>query len=106
MSGSAAPSRAHPDRAGTWFADERGIERRLKVSWHPERRILVLSVWQGDTCTTTFRLPVADVPRLVASLVEALGQAASSHSLASAVARVKDRLPWPPTRWPPGRPPA
>jgi hypothetical protein len=104
MSGSAAPSRPRPDRTGTWFADERGMERRLKVSWHPERRILVLSIWQGDTCATTFRLPVADVPRLVSSLVEALGQAAASHPLAGTAARARHRLPWPPTRWRPGRP--
>lgn len=65
------------DRTGTWFADDRGIDRRLKVSWHPERKLLVLSLWQGDTCTATFRLGVAEVPRLVRTLVDALGQAAT-----------------------------
>ncbi len=61
-----------------WFADERGSERRLKVAWRPEHRLIVLSVWRDDTCTATFRLPVAEAPRLIADLVEALGQAALS----------------------------
>ncbi len=104
MGGSAAKPLPRPDRTGTWFADERGIERRLKVSWHPERNVLVLSLWQEDTCSATFRLPVGDVPRLVATLVEALGQAASSHPVAAAAARTRHRLPWPPPRWRPGRP--
>ena len=104
MSGSAAKPRPRPDRTGTWFADDRGIERRLKVSWHPERRVLVFSLWQEDTCTATFRLPVADVPRLVTTLVDVLGQAATARPLANAVTRARHRLPWPPPRWRPGRP--
>ncbi|MGH9225495.1 MAG: DUF1015 family protein [Acidimicrobiales bacterium] len=65
---------------GIWFADERGIERRLRVSWHGERRLFVLSVWQKDTCTATFRLPVGEVPRLVRALVVALGSALSESA--------------------------
>ena len=104
MSGSAAKHLPRPDRTGAWFADDRGIERRLKVSWHPERRMLVLSLWHEDTCTATFRLPVADVARLVSTLVDALGQAATdaAHPPGPA-ARTKHRLPWPPPRWRPGR---
>ena len=66
------------ERTVEWFADERGIDRRLKVSWHPELRLVVLSVWRGDECAATFRLPLAEAARLVAALANALGDAARS----------------------------
>jgi hypothetical protein len=53
------------------FLDERGAG--LRVSWHPERDLVVLSVWQGDRCVGTFRMPVRDVPRLSGLLAAALG---------------------------------
>ncbi len=74
----AAPPMPAGDIRATWFADKRGIERRLKVSWHPEHKLFVLSVWDHDTCTATFRLPVGEAPRLIKALADALGQAASS----------------------------
>ena len=69
------------ERTADWFADERGIDRRLKVSWHPELRLVVLSVWRGDECTSTFRLPLADVSRLIGALAGALGDAARSTAV-------------------------
>lgn len=69
----------HPERTFSWFADDRGADRRLKVSWRPEHRLIVLSVWRHDECTATFRLPLAEAPRLIASLVESLGHAARPH---------------------------
>jgi hypothetical protein len=53
------------------FLDERGAG--LRVSWHPERDLVVLSVWHGDRCVGTFRMPVQDVPRLSGLLAAALG---------------------------------
>jgi hypothetical protein len=53
------------------FLDERGAG--LRVSWHPERDLVVLSVWQDDRCVGTFRMPVQDVPRLSGLLAAALG---------------------------------
>jgi hypothetical protein len=53
------------------FLDERGTG--LRVSWHPERDLVVLSVWQGDGCVGTFRMSVQDVPRLSGLLAAALG---------------------------------
>jgi hypothetical protein len=78
VQGDATARASRPDRTGTWFADERGVNRRLKVSWHPERRLFVLSVWHEDTCTATFRLPLGEVARLVGVLVGVLGQAAEA----------------------------
>lgn len=53
------------------FLDERGTG--LRVSWHPERDLVVLSVWQGDGCVGTFRMSVQDIPRLSGLLAAALG---------------------------------
>ena len=53
------------------FLDERGSG--LRVTWHPERDLVVLSVWHDDRCVGTFRLPVQDVPRLSGLLAAALG---------------------------------
>jgi hypothetical protein len=53
------------------FLDERGAG--LRVTWHPERDLVVLSVWQGDRCVGSFRMPVQDVPRLSGLLAAALG---------------------------------
>ena len=35
--------------------------------------LVVLSVWQGDSCVGTFRMPVEDVPRLSGLLAAAVG---------------------------------
>jgi hypothetical protein len=53
------------------FLDERGTG--LRVSWHPERDLVVLSVWQDDRCVGTFRMSVQDIPRLSGLLAAALG---------------------------------
>jgi hypothetical protein len=53
------------------FLDERGAG--LRVTWHPERDLVVLSVWQDDSCVGTFRMLVQDVPRLSGLLAAALG---------------------------------
>lgn len=55
-----------------WFSDARSPFRRLAVSSHPEAGLVILSLWTGDTCTATFRVPVADAPRLISSLAEGL----------------------------------
>lgn len=51
-----------------WFADRRTPSRRLAVSSHPEAGVVVLSLWQDDRCTGTFRLPMGDAHALVAAL--------------------------------------
>jgi hypothetical protein len=61
-----------------WFTDPRGSSRGLAVTAHPEAGVLVLSHWSGDTCTGSFRLPMDDVPRLIAALGYALGES-SGH---------------------------
>ena len=53
------------------FLDERGAG--LRVTWHPERDLVVLSVWHDESCVGTFRMPVQDVPRLSGLLAAAIG---------------------------------
>jgi hypothetical protein len=52
------------------FIDQR--DAGLRVTWHPEQDLVVLSVWHDDRCMGTFRMPVQDVPRLSSLLTAAL----------------------------------
>ncbi len=56
----------------TWFFDPRSPMRRMGVASHPEHGLVVLSLWIGDTCTATFRLPMADAARLISVLADSL----------------------------------
>jgi hypothetical protein len=59
------------------FVDERGTG--LRVSWHAERSVTVLSLWHEDVCVATARLPVTDTARLASFLVEHLGRLAAEE---------------------------
>lgn len=48
--------------------DARGRGRALRVSWHPEDGLVVLSLWDGPRCTGTVRVAAADVPALLDAL--------------------------------------
>jgi hypothetical protein len=62
-------------RAGEVFLDARGAGRTLRVSWHEEAGVVVLSLWRSGVCTGTFRLPVDEVPDLVEVLRGGLARA-------------------------------
>jgi hypothetical protein len=66
---------AFPTR-GEVFVDQRGEGRALRLAWHTESDVVVLSLWQADRCSGTFRLPIDDVPKFVQALVDGLGAAA------------------------------
>lgn len=51
-----------------WFHDVRGRVRRMGVSTHPTDSTIVISLWQGDICTGTFRLPAKDAAGLISTL--------------------------------------
>lgn len=55
-------------RTGGVFLDSRGEERSLRVSWHSEADLVVLSLWRDNVCTGTFRLALDEVPDLIALL--------------------------------------
>ncbi len=52
-------------RAGETYADARGEGRRLRVAWHAERDVVVLSLWRDNLCTGTVQLGAAEAADLV-----------------------------------------
>jgi hypothetical protein len=69
LSTSPVPSR------GEVFLDPRGGDRSLRVSWHADEGLVVLSLWRGNVCAGSFRLPAAEVPALIEALAVALPSA-------------------------------
>src|SRR6201996_4098434 len=67
--GSMSASDAAPlPRLGEIFFDVRGNSRSMRLSWYANTGVAVFSIWQGGTCTGTFRLPMDDLSRLMDSL--------------------------------------
>lgn len=54
------------------FADARGGDRWMRVTWHDEAGLVVLSLWRQATCVGTVRLDRSQVAALVSTLVEDL----------------------------------
>jgi hypothetical protein len=50
---------------GDVFLDGRGGDRSLRVSWHHEVRVVVLSLWRDGVCVGSFRLDADEVPALI-----------------------------------------
>ncbi|QIX25242.1 hypothetical protein ncot_00555 [Nocardioides sp. JQ2195] len=63
------------DRAGSIHIDARGGDRALKVTWHHEAGVVVLSLWRDNVCSASFRLAIEEVPDLVDALVAGLASA-------------------------------
>ena len=60
---------------GEVFFDAARPDHSMKLTWHGEDAMVVLSLWTGNRCTGTLRLPVEDVPRMVNALVTGLAAA-------------------------------
>lgn len=69
-----AAARPLPEK-GSIFLDPRGGGRALRVSWHQESGLVVLSLWRENVCAGSFRLAVEDVPEMIALLASGLDQA-------------------------------
>lgn len=50
----------------------------LRLSWHPDETIAVLSLWREDRCVGTFQAKPSDLARVIAFLAEALADEAST----------------------------
>lgn len=57
------------------FLDPRGGDRSLRVTWHQEAQLVVLSLWRDNVCAGTFRLTADEVPDLIGFLRSGLDQA-------------------------------
>lgn len=69
-----AKARPLPEQ-GSIFLDARGGERVLRVSWHLDNGLVVLSLWRENVCSGSFRLAVDDVPEMIATLRSGLDAA-------------------------------
>jgi hypothetical protein len=54
--------------AASVFLDARGADRALRVTWHGEADLVVLSMWRENVCVGSFRLAASEVPGLIAFL--------------------------------------
>ena len=52
----------------------------LRATWHPDRRMFVLSTWNGDVCTGTVQLPAADAADLIGLVADGLADLAETAS--------------------------
>ncbi len=52
-------------RSGEIYLDARSPSRTLRVSWHEEAGLVVLSLWRANLCVGTFQLAVDEVPDLI-----------------------------------------
>ncbi|WP_231929408.1 hypothetical protein [Micromonospora inositola] len=55
---------------GDLYGDLRGEDRTMRVSYHPDRGAVVLSLWSGTVCRGSFRMPADDVGRFLTLLTE------------------------------------
>src|SRR6185437_11980029 len=93
--GSMSASDAAPlPRLGEVFFDVRGSSRSMRLSWYADTGISVFSVWQGGTCTGTFRLPQEELPRLIDALQRGVYHDPRDPRVAGSFAR---QLPGAPT---------
>ena len=69
-----ATARPLPEK-GSIFLDARGGGRAMRVSWHHESGLVVLSLWRDNVCAGSFRLAVDEVPDLIDLLRSGLDQA-------------------------------
>ena len=69
------PSTRPLPETGSIHLDARGGDRALRVSWHQEAGVVVLSLWRDNVCTGSFRLAIDEVPEVIAVLRAGLDQA-------------------------------
>ena len=56
------------------FLDARDNGRAMRVSWHDEGGLAVLSLWRAGTCVASFQLARDEIPALIASLERGLAE--------------------------------
>jgi hypothetical protein len=67
------PSKRHR----VFIEDARRNGSYLRATWHPDRRIFVLSTWDEDVCTGAVRLPATEAAELVGLFADGLGEMAA-----------------------------
>ena len=70
--------------SGEIIPDQRGDGRWMRVTWHSEADVVVLSLWRETGCVGTMRLDRSQVPSLVAALVDGLADAPAAPAASAA----------------------
>jgi hypothetical protein len=65
---------------GDVFVDASTPDKALRVSWHHDAAVVVVSLWRADSCVGTLRLTPDEVPRLISALSEGLADAYPEQS--------------------------
>ncbi len=63
--------------------DVRGSGGSLRITWHPDKRTVVVSHWRGSVCVASTPVEVSELPGLIGILAEALGEAATMSDVPS-----------------------
>lgn len=66
---------------GSVFFDERDEGRSLRLAYHRDSSVFVISLWRFDRCLGTFRLPAEDAPTFVKELVQSLADQTDQQSV-------------------------
>ena len=81
----AAPQRRRPiKRRRVLIADARADGRYLRVTWHAEEQMFVLSTWANEVCSGAIRIPVDKAPDLINLLSDGLGDAVGAEPAGTA----------------------
>ena len=64
--------------------DVRRDDTFMRVTWHAESNVFVVSHWKGDVCVAATRIPPEAAPDLVNLLVKGLSESGATPSIASA----------------------
>lgn len=82
---------------GEVFLDTRGDDRALRLRWHHDADLVVLSLWRDGVCAGTFRLAKADVDDFVDALVDGLRDNSDPTDQSGNTAVPRQRPPTPST---------
>jgi hypothetical protein len=58
--------------SGAVFTDPRDPARTLRLSWHKDWAVFVLSLWRNDSCLGSFQLPAGAAAEFVYEFTKAL----------------------------------
>jgi hypothetical protein len=64
---------------GGLYEDVRHDGHALRVSYHAEQQLCVVSIWRGNQCAAAVRLDRAEIPDVIGGLLECLAYAPSDQ---------------------------
>jgi hypothetical protein len=70
-------------RAGHVFIDSVDPNHWLRVSWHEDERLFVLSTWSNGRCDASFQLDAVDAVQLMHTMMTSAIQPPSSGQAAA-----------------------